>query len=68
MELPTDRILLMVIVFTGFAVLTGAWISGFLEAQVGMPEEWLGRGVVALIFFLVVALFWAGFTRIDRKR
>lgn len=38
MEIPTDRLLLMVIVVTGFAVLSGAWISGFAEAQLPVLE------------------------------
>lgn len=68
MDLPRERLLLMLVVLTGFAVLVGGWAGAFAHAQLGGLTEWVTRVAIGLVFLLVVVLFWVGFTRIDRKR
>lgn len=68
MDIPNDRILLMVIVVTGFVVLTGALAAGLVEAQLEGANELSALGAIGLLFVAVLVMFWTGFRRIDRRQ
>ncbi len=68
MDVPSDRVLLMVIVGTAFVVVTGAWAAGLVEAQLEGGTELMALGALALLFIAVLVLFWTGFRRIDREQ
>lgn len=65
MNIPTDRLLLMLIVVTGFAVLIGGWAGGLVDAEAtGLNQLGFGIGLVA-IFLAVIAGVWYEFYRVD---
>ncbi|GAB3674890.1 hypothetical protein [Halopiger thermotolerans] len=68
MDIPTDRLLIMVVVVTGFAVLFAGWAGGLVEAEaVGINELGLQIGL-AVVFVAVIAGIWYQFSRIDDER
>lgn len=65
MNVPTDRLLIMLIVATGFAVLVTGWAGGLVTAETGGWEE-IGLVVGLGIVFLAVLLgIWRVFSGID---
>lgn len=66
MDIPTDRLLIMVIVATGFAVLAGGWAAALVQAEVTGLEEIALRGGIGAIFFLILLGFWYVYTSLDR--
>lgn len=52
-----DRLVIMLIAVTGLAGLF-AWWSGWIEGALGGSLEWLMRGVLIIIFLLLVAFIW----------
>ncbi len=68
MDVPNDRLLLMVIVGTGFVVLTGALAAGLVEAQLEGRTEVSAFVALGLLFVAVLVMFWTGFRRIDRRQ
>ncbi|RKD95043.1 hypothetical protein [Halopiger aswanensis] len=68
MNIPTDRLLIMVVVVTAFAVLFVGWAGGLVEAEaVGLNELGLQIGLAA-VFLVVIAGIWYQFSRIDEER
>jgi uncharacterized membrane protein len=59
-----DRLLITVVVVTGFGAIF-AWWSGFLEAQVGEPAEYLLRGGLVLLFLVLMVGIWRRFKSMD---
>ncbi|ARS89150.1 hypothetical protein [Natrarchaeobaculum aegyptiacum] len=68
MDVPTDRLLIMLIVATGFAVVVGGWAAGIVHAEAtGFEEVGLRIGIGAL-FFVVLLGVWRVFSGIDEER
>ncbi len=67
MDLPTDRLLVMVLVATGFAVLAGGWAAALVRAEATGLEELALRGTIGVVFFLVLLGFWYLYTSLDRE-
>ena len=67
MRIPTDRLLLMVVVATGFAVVGGGWAAALVHAEATGLEEWLLRAGIGVVFLVVLVGFWYLFTGIDRE-
>lgn len=65
MNIPTDRLLLMVVVATGFAVLVGGWAGGLVRAETTGWEEIALRVGLGAIFFAVLVGVWYLFRNID---
>jgi uncharacterized membrane protein len=59
-----DRLLITVVVVTGFGAIF-AWWSGFLEAQVDEPAEYLLRGGLVLLFLVLMVGIWRRFKSMD---
>lgn len=68
MDIPTDRLLMMVIVATGFAVAFGGWAAALVHAEATGLEELALRAGIGVVFFLILLGFWYLFTRVDRER
>ncbi|SDQ18534.1 hypothetical protein [Natronobacterium texcoconense] len=65
MNVPTDRLLVMLVVATGFAVLVGGWAGGLVHAEVTGWEELALRGSIGLAFFFILFGLWQLFDRMD---
>ncbi|APX96947.1 hypothetical protein [Natronorubrum daqingense] len=65
MDVPTDRLLLMLIVATGFAVAGGGWAASLVHAEATGIEEIGLRVAIGVVFFLVLLAFWTLFSGID---
>ncbi|GEM_PF-2259765 len=68
MDIPTDRLLIMLIVATGLAVVAGGWAAGLVHAEATGTEELLLRVGIAAVFFLVLLGVWSVFSGIDEER
>ncbi|WP_049928677.1 hypothetical protein [Halopiger goleimassiliensis] len=68
MNVPTDRLLIMVIVATGFAVLVGGWAIGLVQAEVSGIEELALQAGIGVAFLLVLLAGWTVFSGIDEER
>lgn len=68
MEVPIDRLLIVVVDATGFAVLAGGWVAAFVHAETTGLEERLFRVAIGAVFVLVLLAFWRVFGGIDRGR
>jgi len=68
MDIPTDRLLIMLIVATGLAVVAGGWAAGLVHAEATGTEELLLRFGIAAVFFLVLLGVWSVFSGIDEER
>ncbi|ELY56666.1 hypothetical protein [Natronolimnohabitans innermongolicus] len=68
MDLPTDRLLIMIIVATGFAVVGGGWAASLVHAEATGTEEILLRVGIGAVFFAILVGFWLAFRRVDRQR
>lgn len=67
MNVPPDRLLIMLIVATGFSVLVAGWAGGLVNAETGGWEE-IGLVVGLGIVFLAVLLgIWRVFSGIDEN-
>lgn len=65
MNIPTDRLLIMLIVVTGFSVLIAGWAGGLVDAEAtGLNELGLGIGL-GVIFIAVLVGIWYEFYRVD---
>lgn len=65
MDVPTDRLLIMVVVATGLAVLIGGWAGGLVQAETG---GWTEIGLYAglgLLFFAALLGLWYVFGSLD---
>ncbi|RQH00053.1 hypothetical protein [Natrarchaeobius oligotrophus] len=67
MNVPTDRLLLMLVVATGFAILVGGWAAALVHAEATGWEELALRAGIGATFFLVLLGAWSVFTGIDRE-
>ncbi|MFP9190366.1 hypothetical protein [Natronosalvus vescus] len=68
MAIPTDRLLIMVIVATGLAVVVGGWAGGLVHAEATGWEE-IGLRVALGVLFLVILLgAWSRFSSIDEEQ
>jgi hypothetical protein len=65
MNAPTDRLLLMLVVATGFAVLVGGWAGGLARAELTGWVELAVRVGLAVLFFVVLVGLWQVFSGID---
>jgi len=61
-----DRIMIMVVVATGFAVIF-AWWSGFVEAEIGGVSEYLIRGGLIALFLVLMVVIWRRFEAMDES-
>ncbi|MCU4752809.1 hypothetical protein OB919_12625 [Halobacteria archaeon AArc-curdl1] len=67
MNIPTDRLLLMIIVATGFAVLAGGWAAALVRAEASGTEALLLRVAIGAVFFVILLGFWHLYSRIDEE-
>ncbi|TYL40721.1 hypothetical protein CV102_02560 [Natronococcus pandeyae] len=65
MNVPPDRLLIMFIVATGFAVLVGGWAGGLVRAETGGLEAIGLRIGLGIVFFAVLLGLWQVFRGID---
>lgn len=65
MNVPTDRLLIMLVVATGFAVLVGGWAGGLARAELAGWEEIAIRIGLGVLFFVVLIGLWRVFSGID---
>ncbi|ELY89177.1 hypothetical protein C483_14540 [Natrialba hulunbeirensis JCM 10989] len=66
MDIPTDRLLIMLVVATGFAIVTGGWAAALVQAEMSGIEEIALRVGIGVLFFVVLLGFWYVFTQVDR--
>ena len=67
MDIPTDRLLIMVIVATGFIVLIGGWAGGLASAEAAGLREVGWLAVLGVVFLAVLGGVWFRFRRVDEK-
>lgn len=67
MNVPTDRLLIMLIAATGFAVVVGGWVGGIVHAEATGLEEIGLRVAIGVIFLLVLLGVWHQFRSIDEE-
>lgn len=67
MDLPTDRLLLMIVAATGFAVLVGGWAAALVHAEAGGLEEWAWRIGIAAVFVAVLVGLYTEFWTMDER-
>lgn len=65
MDIPTDRLLIMLVVATGFAVLLGGWAGALVHAEATGLEELLLRVVIGALFFGALVVTWSRFRDTD---
>ena len=58
MNVPTDRLLLMLVAATGFAVVAGGWAAALVHAEATGMEALILRVVIGAVFFVVLLGFW----------
>ncbi|WP_436345177.1 hypothetical protein [Natronorubrum sp. FCH18a] len=63
-----DRLVILLIAATGFAVLIAGWAGGLVEAEAPIGWEIALIGGLFLLLILVLVGFWTEFSLIDRKR
>lgn len=68
MDVPTDRLLIMIVVATGFAVLVGGWAAGIVHAEATGIEEIGLRIAIGTLFLVVLLGGWRVFSGIDEER
>lgn len=64
----TDRLLLMVIVVTGFVVLIAGWAGGLVQAEATGLGEFGLFGALALVFVAVTLGIWHWTREVDEER
>lgn len=68
MNVPTDRLLIMLIVATGFAVVVGGWAASLVHAEAtGWVEIGLRIGI-GVVFFVALLAAWQAFSEVDQDR
>ncbi|WIV68148.1 hypothetical protein [Natrialbaceae archaeon AArc-T1-2] len=67
MNVPTDRLLIMLVVATGLAVLVGGWAGGLVRAEATGSEELALRVGIGAVFFVVLLGVWHVFKNIDEE-
>ncbi|GAB7019870.1 hypothetical protein [Halostagnicola bangensis] len=65
MNVPTDRLLVMIIAATGFAVLVGGWAGGLVHAEATGWEEIGLRVAIGIVFFAILLGLWSKYGDID---
>ena len=68
MKIPTDRLLIMIVVATAFAVLAGGWAAALVHAEATGVQEWAWRVAIGIVFLAVLVGFWLRFSTIDEER
>ncbi|WP_440763815.1 hypothetical protein [Natronorubrum sp. DTA7] len=63
-----DRLVILLIAATGFAVLIAGWAGGLVEAEAPIGWEFALMGGLFLLLILVLIGFWMEFSLIDRDR
>lgn len=63
-----DRLVILLIAATGFAVLVAGWAGGLVEAEAPFGWEHALLIGLLLVFLLVLIGFWTEFNLIDRER
>ncbi len=58
MNVPTDRLLLMLVAATGFAVVAGGWAAALVHAEATGLEDLVLRVMIGAVFFAVLLGFW----------
>ncbi len=66
-NLPTDRLLLMLVVATGFAVILGGWAASLVHAEATGLEQLALRVAIGAVFFLALVGTWYQFTKMDTE-
>ena len=64
-NVPVDRLLIMLVVATGFAVVGGGWAAALVHAEATGPEEIGLRVAIGAVFFLILLSFWYLFSGMD---
>ncbi len=59
MDVPTDRLLIMIVAATGFAVLVGGWAGGLVHAEATGWEEIGLRVAIGVVFFAILLGLWS---------
>ncbi|MEY7847599.1 hypothetical protein AB7C87_00125 [Natrarchaeobius sp. A-rgal3] len=67
MNISTDRLLIMVVAATGFAIVFGGWTGALVHAEASGWGEIALRIGIGAVFFAVLAGSWYVFTGIDRE-
>ena len=67
MDIPTDRLLIMVLAATGFSVVVGGWAGALVHAEATDFEELLLRIGIGAVFFAVLLAAWVVFSRTDEE-
>ncbi|ELY47494.1 hypothetical protein [Natronorubrum sulfidifaciens] len=65
MNVPTDRLLLMLVAATGFAVVAGGWAAALVHAEATGLEALILRVAIGAVFFVVLFGFWTLLSRTD---
>ncbi len=65
MDIPTDRLLIMVLAATGFSVVIGGWAGALVHAEATGFEELLLRVGIGAVFFVVLLAAWVVFSRTE---
>ena len=68
MNIPTDRLLILLVVATGLAVVIGGWAGGLVHAEATGAEEIGLRIGIGAVFFLALLGVWHVFSEIDEDR
>lgn len=68
MNVPTDRLLILLIVATGLAVVIGGWAGGLVHAEATGAEEIGLRIGIGAVFFVTLLGIWYVFSEIDEER
>lgn len=61
----TDRLVILVLAATGFAVLIMGWAGGLVQAELGGFAETAVLGALVVLFVLALAAIWREFGRVD---
>ncbi|MFP8952611.1 hypothetical protein ACLI4Z_06495 [Natrialbaceae archaeon A-arb3/5] len=68
MSIPTDRLLIMFVAATGFAIVFGGWAAALVQAEATGWEEIGLRVGIGAVFFAVLIGVWFIFSGIDREK
>ena len=68
MKIPSDRLLIMIVVATAFAVLAGGWAAALVHAEATGVQEWGWRIIIGAVFLAVLVGFWMRFSTVDEER
>ncbi|WP_255166967.1 hypothetical protein [Natrononativus amylolyticus] len=67
MDIPTDRVLIMIVAATGFAVLVGGWAGGLARAEASGFEEIAIRVGLGAVFLIAMIGAWYLFAGVDEE-